>query len=171
MKSMTGQLERAGQTSGGKRARRSWSEEEKRRLVEEALAPGASVAEVARRHGVNANLLFNWRRLARETAPVERAVAEKVAAGSAPLIAGPCEFMPIGVFAEAERSAVATPRGSSSSTPAAPSTRRTALADKRGTGRAGLIGIELSDGTRLQVDAAVDEGALGRVLAVLRAAS
>ncbi len=168
---MAGQLERAGQTSGGKRARRSWSEEEKRRLVEEALAPGASVAEVARRHGVNANLLFNWRRLARETAPVERAVAEKVVAGSAPLIAGTCEFMPIGVFAEAERSAVATPKGSSSSTPAALSTRRTSLAGKRGTERAGLIGIELSDGTRLQVDAAVDEGALGRVLAVLRAAS
>ena len=35
---------------------------EKRRIVEEALQPGASNAEVARRHGLNANLLFNWRR-------------------------------------------------------------------------------------------------------------
>lgn len=33
-------------------------------MVAESQAPGASVAEVARRHGVNANLLFVWRRLA-----------------------------------------------------------------------------------------------------------
>jgi len=37
--------------------------EEKRRIVEEALEPGASVARVARAHGVNANQLFAWRRL------------------------------------------------------------------------------------------------------------
>jgi transposase len=37
--------------------------EEKRRIVEETLAEGASVALVARAHGVNANLVFNWRRL------------------------------------------------------------------------------------------------------------
>jgi len=37
--------------------------EEKRRIVEEALAKGASVARVARAHGVNANLVFNWRKL------------------------------------------------------------------------------------------------------------
>jgi transposase len=37
--------------------------EEKRRIVEEALQPGASVALVARVHGVNANQLFGWRRL------------------------------------------------------------------------------------------------------------
>jgi transposase len=35
----------------------------KRRIVEETLAPGASVARVARTHGVNANQLFGWRRL------------------------------------------------------------------------------------------------------------
>ena len=36
--------------------------EEKRRIVRETLVPGKSVAAVARRHGVNANLLFGWRR-------------------------------------------------------------------------------------------------------------
>jgi transposase len=36
---------------------------EKRRIVEETLSEGASVALVARTHGVNANLVFNWRRL------------------------------------------------------------------------------------------------------------
>ena len=43
--------------------RRFRTVEEKRRIVEEALEPGASVARVARAHGVNANLLFGWRRL------------------------------------------------------------------------------------------------------------
>ena len=36
---------------------------EKLRIVEETLAPGASVALVAREHGVNANQVFKWRRL------------------------------------------------------------------------------------------------------------
>ena len=43
------------------RQRRSIAE--KRRIVEETLAPGASVAKVARGHGVNANQVFGWRRL------------------------------------------------------------------------------------------------------------
>jgi transposase len=38
---------------------------QKRRIVEETLAEGASVAQIARAHGVNANLVFNWRRLYR----------------------------------------------------------------------------------------------------------
>jgi len=44
------------------RKRRSWTRDEKRRIVEESLQEGASIAEVARRHEVNANLLFTWRR-------------------------------------------------------------------------------------------------------------
>ncbi|CUW39372.1 protein of unknown function [Magnetospirillum sp. XM-1] len=46
--------------------RRRWHWEEKTRLVEETLAPGATVAEVARRHGVAPSLLFYWRRQARD---------------------------------------------------------------------------------------------------------
>ena len=44
------------------RRRRLWSVEEKRRIVAETLQPGASVSVVARRHDVNANMLFTWRR-------------------------------------------------------------------------------------------------------------
>ena len=44
------------------RKRRSWSVEKKRRIVDESLEDGASIAEVARRHGLNANQLFTWRR-------------------------------------------------------------------------------------------------------------
>ena len=39
------------------------SKQERRRIVEESLQPGASVAVVARSHGVNANQVFNWRKL------------------------------------------------------------------------------------------------------------
>jgi transposase len=49
---------------GGKKRRRSV--EERRKIVEETLQPGASVSRVARRHNVNANQVFYWRRLYRE---------------------------------------------------------------------------------------------------------
>ena len=42
------------------RRRRLWSEEEKRRIVAETLEPDASVSLVARRHDLNANMLFTW---------------------------------------------------------------------------------------------------------------
>jgi transposase len=44
-----------------KRQRRSIAE--KRRIVEETLVEGASVARVARAHGINANQVFYWRKL------------------------------------------------------------------------------------------------------------
>jgi transposase len=44
------------------RARRRWTEADKRRLVAETLAPGATVHGVARRHGVNTSQLFTWRK-------------------------------------------------------------------------------------------------------------
>lgn len=46
----------------GKRKRRSYSKAFKRRVVAETLEPGASVAFVARHHGLNANMVFLWRR-------------------------------------------------------------------------------------------------------------
>ena len=42
--------------------RKRWSVEEKRRIVELTLVPGASVARVAQAEGVNANQVFLWRR-------------------------------------------------------------------------------------------------------------
>ena len=44
------------------RQRHFWSAEEKRRIVAEGFTTGASVSKVAQRYGVNANLLFTWRR-------------------------------------------------------------------------------------------------------------
>ena len=42
------------------------SKEERRRIVEETLEPGASVAVIARSHDVNANQVFQWRKLYKE---------------------------------------------------------------------------------------------------------
>jgi len=47
-----------------KRQRRSVAE--KRRIVELAMQPGASIARLARDHGVNANMVHYWRKLYRE---------------------------------------------------------------------------------------------------------
>ena len=46
--------------------RRYRSKRERRQIVEDTLQPGASVAVIARRHDVNANQVFHWRKLYRE---------------------------------------------------------------------------------------------------------
>ena len=48
----------------GRGRRRSWSAEEKDRIVGETLSGGESVSAVARRHGVSAQQLYAWRRRA-----------------------------------------------------------------------------------------------------------
>jgi transposase len=48
---------------GGSERRRYWTVEEKRRIVEQTLSSGLSVASLARQHGVNANQVFYWRKL------------------------------------------------------------------------------------------------------------
>lgn len=52
----------AGDSSSGRRVRRWRSVSEKRQIVQLTMEPGASVAEVARAHGLNANQVFKWRR-------------------------------------------------------------------------------------------------------------
>jgi len=47
----------------GRRGRRRWSASEKLQIVQLTMEPGASIAEIARAHGVNANQVFTWRRL------------------------------------------------------------------------------------------------------------
>jgi transposase len=49
-----------GRASGSRRRR---TIQEKRQIVEETLIAGASVPAIARKHEVNANLVFCWRRL------------------------------------------------------------------------------------------------------------
>lgn len=42
--------------------KRVWSEDEKRTICAQTLTPGVSVAQVARRYSMNANLIFKWLR-------------------------------------------------------------------------------------------------------------
>jgi transposase len=70
--------------AGGKRRR--WPEVLKRELVAATFEPGASVSIVARRHDLNANQLFKWRR--QFAGAVERSAAV------APAGLVPVEIMP-----------------------------------------------------------------------------
>jgi transposase len=119
--------------------RRRWSKDEKSRIVEETLMPGAVVSEVARRHGVAQSLLFTWRRLARTAEPARRD-------GS--------------ILLPVEIGAMAAPSGLEAARPSRPATsgRRT---------KSGMIEIELGSGSRVRVDNNVDADALRRVLSVL----
>jgi transposase len=59
--------------------RRRYSISEKRSMVEQTHVPGASVPEVALRHGVNANLLSVWRRLYQQRRLIEGATSKQPA--------------------------------------------------------------------------------------------
>ena len=54
--------------------RRQYAEALKRQMVAETQVPGASVSIVARRHDVNSNQLFRWRRQLLPKAAVESAM-------------------------------------------------------------------------------------------------
>lgn len=123
---------------GGLERRRRWSQDDKVRIVEETLAPGAKVTEVARRNGVAASVVFTWRRQART---VDRV--------------GPC-FAPVQIAAAVTGEDNARPRSDDDR-------RMRSLS----TARNGLIEIDLGNRRRIRVDAQVDPEALARVLDVL----
>ena len=143
-------------------SRRSWPLEEKRRIVEEAFRPGVSVADVARRHGLNANQVFNWRKVCGTRSAAE---ISEVLQPDTPPACTTDGFLSIGMIAEPKDEA-AVPRLN-------PSTLLVGQA--RGVDarpamdeRPGMVEIDLPCGTRLRVDAFVNERALRRVLCVLR---
>ena len=143
-----------------RRTRRSWAEEEKRRIVEETLLPGASVATVAQRHAINANLLFSWRR------------QTNLGGGANKLVTGasepePAEFVPIGVFDRAADEGPAMVTVPAADPPRAARSRPVGRAPKLDE-RPGVIEIDLADGARVRVDAFVNERALRRVLRALK---
>jgi transposase len=117
--------------------RRSWTSEQKLRIVQETLAPGAVVISIARRYGISTGLLYTWRR--------------QLLAGA---VSGflPVEVTPEPVALPAPTTPPAPAGGISPSVVQAPS---------------GLIEVELPSGIKLRVDGHVDEAALARVLTVL----
>src|ERR1700733_9800019 len=149
---MRGGHQMAARGGAGER-RRTRSLDERKRIVEEALAPGISVAAVARRHGLNANLIFKWirgsdggwRNRRREPAkekPVVAALPER--GGSA--------FVPVKLL---ELDAASAPPPSDVAAKPARQTRR------------GAMEISLPNGAKVSLDAEVDAEALRRVLSAL----
>jgi transposase len=127
--------------------RRRWTSEQKAALMAEVEAEGGHVSMVARRHGISASLLYNWRSACKAALAV-RAMAAR-----------PAEFVQIGVVTDAP--------GDNSRMPTAGATC------PRGAGlalaeRIGVIEIDLPDGARVRVDSGVNEKALRRVLSALR---
>jgi transposase len=78
-----------------KRAYRSV--EERRRIVEETLVPGVSVATVARAHGINANQVFGWRKLYHSGLLGRKDVSSSEARQS------PVRLLPVSIAAEVEQ--------------------------------------------------------------------
>ena len=115
--------------------------EEKIQIVTESRMPGASVAEVARRHGVNANQVFTWR-LQQEQGVLGRRKRGRPAA---------VRLLPVQVRSEAQEPLAET---STAMLPAPAS--------------AGRIEITLADGVRIAISGAVSAEQLHKVLAVLR---
>src|ERR1700741_1446778 len=122
------------QVLGVVEGRRRWSHDDKVRIVEETLVPGAKVTEVARRNGVAASVVFTWRRQARTVEQVgQRFTPVQIAAAEA-----------------IEETAKLLPEDN----------RRVRSV---AAGWIGLIEIDLGNRRRIRVDAHVDPDALARV--------
>ena len=128
------------QVRGLTRRRRQHDRGFKDELIAQSLAPGASMAAIAMKGGVNANLLFKWRR-----EHVRAKVESAPAAGT---------LLPVCVIADVESMPISQPRASGGAA-VSPSARQ------------GVIEIEIA-GAQLRLRGAVDEIVLGRVLRALR---
>jgi transposase len=146
----------AAQDLAGER-RRTRSLDERKRIVEEALAPGVSVAAVARQHELNANLVFKWIRRSREGWRDRRRgpAKEKHVVVATPERNGPA-FVPVKLLESDTPSA--RPPSDVMAKPAG-QTRRGA--------RRGAMEITLPNGAKVSLDAEVDAEALRCVLSAL----
>jgi len=126
-----------------RRRRREHSPELKRELVRQCLQPGASVSSIAMAHGINANLVFKWRREHRAA----------LAASPGPAQASVPALLPITL-------APATPSDAAMSSPPAPPSCAS---------RASVGSIELDfAGARLRLRGTVDPESLVALLTALR---
>ncbi|MDP3821345.1 MAG: transposase [Burkholderiales bacterium] len=133
------------QDTQGRRRRREHSPTLKRELIERSLQPGASVSGIALASGINANLLFKWRRqhLRSEARATAAAVATPV-------------LLPVTIESPTPRAAGLTSSSSSSPPASAPAARA----------NTGVIEIEIG-GARVRLRGSVDEVNLRTVLTTL----
>ena len=123
--------------------RRSWSKRQKQAIVAEIDAGGATLSEVARRHGIHSSLLFRWRKTLGSVMG-----APPVAAGATTSTAVAQRFVPMMLPAPL--------------TPPEPTRERASVAVKTGT-----IEIVLDGRRTVRVGADVDTGALVRIVEAL----
>ena len=127
--------------------RRRFSVEQKLTVLAEAMAPGANMSEVARRHGLVPAQVYKWRRLA------ELGVIGMPGASELP------SFVAVEIAKDVRSLPAVVPESKPAVVSDAPRRRQRK--------KAGLIEIELAGGRRVRVDRDVDAAALERVLDVL----
>lgn len=128
------------QSRVSRRTRRLHDRAFKDELIEQSLVPGASVAGIAMKGGINANLLFKWRR------EHLRAMAQAM-----PAVA---TLLPVCVIPDVDTMPTSQPNA-----PVGPAVNRGA--------RSGVIEVEIA-GALLRLRGAVDETMLSSVLRALR---
>ena len=130
--------------------RRRWPVEEKLKVLDEALQPGASVAAVADRHGVARALVYQWLRQVREGRMSGLSLKPETTA----------TFTPVRIVPEVSDSAkavaVSAPPSLPTPTPTAPARRRNSAVE-----------ITLANGRVMKIDESIEPTALARLLAVL----
>ncbi len=124
-----------------RRAKRLWTDEEKRSICFQTTAAGVSVAQVARRYAMNANIIFKWLRDPRYVPDPEMAV-DDVSTDT------PC-FLPVEI--------VDRPRHDNTSSTIDPVPAQNA------------IEIDIAGGHRLRIIGGYDPEALARLIRGLSA--
>jgi len=119
--------------------RRNWSREQKLAIVAEVDVAGASLSQVARRHGVHASLLFRWRRKLKANPKSLAGEAENGASPEMPAAVPAQRFMPVRL------------QPPEAAAPAKP----------------GVIEIVIEGGRLVRVGADVDTAALVRIVTAL----
>ena len=104
--------------------KRFWADDEKREICAQATTPGISVAQVARRYAVNANLIFKWLKDPRFAPGVDASAQETT-------------FLPVKIEADAIHEAVPIDRPMPSPSASLSASR---------------VDITLSDGRRILIE-------------------
>ena len=133
--------------------RRQHEKSFKAELVAQCLLPGASVAAIALAGGINANLLFKWRR--------DHLRSQRLGSGAP---SSSAVLVPVHVA-----SAVDADAGNSQSapSPASPASTALAVAPQRSVRITGIIELDIA-GAQLRLRGPVDEASLCSVLRALR---
>jgi transposase len=138
-----------GEILTGRERRRRWSHEDKAAILKEAFAPGAVVADVARRHDLRSQQIYQWRRT--------------VLVGHQANIVGDLNhagFVPVTVLAAAICGHVSDPASPAGATPTVPVPSESS----------GPIEIVLIGGRILRVPACVPCAELKRLVRALEGA-